>query len=93
MSVLKKILKAFGVAIKEEIKEIREITLTDEDKEQGDRVATIVVAALAGVGVPMCALGQKAISKVLAYVIRDVKDGVECKDKLIISRVISELKK
>lgn len=93
MGVFKKLLKAFGVAIKDEIKEIKELKLTQEDEEQGDRVATMVVAALAGVGVPMCTIGQKAIAKVLAYVIRDVKDGVECKDKLIVSRVINELKK
>ena len=91
--MFKKILKALGVAIKEEVKEIKNLELTDEDKEQGDKVAVIIVAALAGVGVPMCALGQKAIARVLTYVIRDVKDGVECQDKLIIARVINELKK
>lgn len=91
--MFKKILKALGVAIKEEVKEIKSLELTDEDKEQGDKVAVMVVAALAGVGVPMCALGQKAIARVLAYVIRDVKDGIECQDKLIIARVINELKK
>lgn len=91
--MFKKILKALGVAIKEEVKEIKNLELTDEDKEQGDKVAVMIVAALAGVGVPMCTLGQKAIARVLAYVIRDVKDGVECQDKLIIARVINELKK
>ena len=91
--MFKKILKALGVAIKEEVKEIKNLELTNEDKEQGDKVAVMVVAALAGVGVPMCALGQKAIARVLAYVIRDVKDGIECQDKLIIARVINELKK
>lgn len=91
--MFKKILKALGIAIKEEVKEIKNLELTDEDKEQGDKVAVMVVAALAGVGVPMCALGQKAIARVLAYVIRDVKDGIECQDKLIIARVINELKK
>lgn len=91
--MFKKILKALGVAIKEEVKEIKNLDLTDEDKEQGDKVAVMIVAALAGVGVPMCALGQKAIARVLAYVIRDVKDGIECQDKLIIARVINELKK
>lgn len=91
--MFKKILKALGVAVKEEVKEIKNLELTDEDKEQGDKVAVMIVAALAGVGVPMCALGQKAIARVLAYVIRDVKDGIECQDKLIIARVINELKK
>lgn len=91
--MFKKILKALGVAIKEEVKEIKNLELTDEDKEQGDKVAVMIVAALAGVGVPMCALGQKAIARVLAYVIRDMKDGIECQDKLIIARVINELKK
>ena len=91
--MFKKILKALGVAFKEEVKEIKNLELTDEDKEQGDKVAVMIVAALAGVGVPMCALGQKAIARVLAYVIRDVKDGIECQDKLIIARVINELKR
>lgn len=91
--MFKKILKALGIAIKEEVKEIKNLELTDEDKEQGDKVAVMIVAALAGVGVPMCALGQKAIARVLAYVIRDLKDGIECQDKLIIARVINELKK
>ena len=93
MCIFKDMLKALGVAFKEEVKEIKNLELTDEDKEQGDKVAIMVVAALAGVGVPMCALGQKAIARVLAYVIRDVKDGIECQDKLIIARVINELKK
>ena len=91
--MFKKVLKALGIAIKEEVKEIKNLKLTEEDEEQGDKIATMVVAALAGVGVPMCAIGHKAIAKVLAYVIRDVKDGVECQDKLIVSRVINELKK
>lgn len=91
--MFKKVLKALGIAIKEEVKEIKNLKLTEEDKEQGDKIATMVVAALAGVGVPMCAIGQRAIAKVLAYVIRDVKDGVVCQDKLIVARVINELKK
>ncbi len=91
--MFKKVLKALGIAIKEEVKEIRNLELTDEDKEQGDKVAVMIVTALAGVGVPMCVIGQRAIARVLAYVIRDIKDGVECKDKLIVARVINELKK
>lgn len=91
--MFKKVLKALGIAVKEEVKEIKNLELTDEDKEQGDKVAIMIVTALAGVGVPMCSLGQRAIARVLAYVIRDIKDGVECKDKLIVARVINELKK
>ena len=78
---------------KEEISEIKDITPTDEDYKQGQAMAVIAIAALSSMGIPVAGLAEPIIAKVFAYGIRDVKDGVENNDKLIISRVIEEVRK
>lgn len=79
--------------IKGEISELTTLSLSDEDKAQGKAAAVIAVSVLAGCGVPLGALGQPILEKVFAYVIRDVKDGVETPNKLIIGRIIEEIKR
>ena len=79
--------------IKGEINEIKELKVTDEDKAQGKAAAVLAVAALAACGVPIGALGQPVLEKVFAYVIRDAKDGAVTPEKLILGRIIEEVKK
>ena len=79
--------------IRGEVKEVLSLQLTDEDKAQGKAAAALAITALASCGVPLGALGQPILEKVFAYVIRDVKDGVETPEKLIIGRIIAEVKK
>lgn len=79
--------------IQGEISELTNLSLSEEDKAQGKAAAVIAVAALAGCGVPLGTLGQPILEKVFAYVIRDVKDGVETPNKLIVGRIIEEIKR
>ena len=85
-------LKALGNALLDEVDEVAHLTPTDEDREQGAKLATLTVTALASVGCPLPAIGTTVIAKVYAYGLRDIKDGVETPDKLIIKRVINEIK-
>lgn len=78
--------------IKEEVKEIKNLVPTEEDREQGKKLAFIAVAALSGMGVPLSAFGTEIIAKAMAYGIRDLKDGLECHEKLIVARIIKEIK-
>ena len=89
---LKKLFKINRNVVKGEVDEIIHLNVTDEDKEQAEKLAVLVAAGLAAAGIPCGALGQKVISHVLAYALRDLKDGVEVHDKLIIGRVIKEIK-
>lgn len=88
----RKLGRAVGIAIKDEVKEIKELKPTEEDYAQGERIAVLATTAMTSMGIPMAVLGTKIMGKVFAYAIRDLKDGVEDNDKLIISRVIEELK-
>lgn len=88
-----KLLKACGIAIKDEIKEVATLKPTDEDYKQGKALAVAVVSAMTAMGFTTSALGTDVIAKVFAYGIRDIKDGVEVNDKLILARVINEIKK
>ena len=95
MNIVNKIKTLFRInhkVIKGEITEIVNLSLTDEDKAQGKAAAILAVAALTACGVPLGALGQPVLEKVLAYAIRDVKDGIETPNKLIIGRIIEEVK-
>lgn len=89
---VKKLFKATRVAVKEEIKEIRELEPTDEDKEQASKLAALAAAAMVAGGLPVGVLATKVLERVLAYGIRDLKDGVADRNKLIIERVFTELR-
>lgn len=77
---------------KDEIKEVITLEPTKEDFEQGEKLATMAAAVMAGCGVAIPAIGITAMEKTFAYGIRNLKDGVVDNDKLIIVRVINELK-
>ncbi|MCM1324131.1 MAG: hypothetical protein NC218_08210 [Acetobacter sp.] len=89
---IKKLGKSIGIAIKDEIDEIKELVPTEEDYQQGEKIAVVAAAAMASMGVPVAALGTKIMAKAFAYGIRDMKDGIEDNDKLIVARIINELK-
>ena len=68
------------------------MTPTEEDYAQGEKLAEAAVVAVGSMGLSYTALGQRIMAKVFAYGIRDIKDGVEDNSKLIIGRVIEEIK-
>ena len=78
--------------IKKEFEEIQNLTPTEEDYAQGERLAEAAVVAMGSMGLDYTVLGQRIMAKVFAYGIRDIKDGVEDNSKLIIGRVIEEIK-
>ena len=89
---LKSIFKVNHKVVKGELDEIVHLNITQEDEEQAQQLAVLVAAGLAACGIPVGVLGQKIIAKVLSYALRDLKDGVETPDKLIIKRVVNEIK-
>ena len=92
LNKLKTLLRINHKVIQGEVQEVLSLQPTDEDKAQGKAAAVLAVAALAACGVPIGALGQPVLEKVFTYVIRDLKDGAETPDKLIIGRIIKEVK-
>ncbi len=95
MSFVEKIKKIFRInhnVIKAEVEEISSLNITQEDEEQAAKLSVLVVAGLAACGIPCGPVSQQVIAKVLAYALRDLKDGIEVNDKLIINRVINEIK-
>lgn len=89
---IKKIFRINHKVVKDEFNEIRNLNITDEDRDQAQKLAVLVAAGLAACGIPCGVLGQKVIAHILTYALRDLKDGVESNDKLIIKRVINEIK-
>lgn len=89
---VKTIFRIHKNVIKGEIGEIQSLTPTEEDYKQGEAMADAAVAAMASVGLGYTVLGQQIIAKVFAYGIRDIKNGIEDNSKLIIGRVIEEIK-
>lgn len=93
--IFKKIIslpKALFRAGKAEVEEIKAFQLTDRDKRAGKRFAFVAIAVLKTQGIPVSAETAKILEKVGAYIFRDIKEGFNNKDELIISRVIKEIK-
>lgn len=91
----KKLLGIFGAVHRAnvaEIEEIKSIVPTDEDIVQADALASIAVAAMASMGVPALAIQSMIIKKVIAYGLRDIKNGVKSPKDLLLSRIVHELK-
>lgn len=89
---LKKIFRINRNVIKGEADEIAHLNITEEDEEQAKHLAILIAAGLAACGIPCGVLSQKIMTRILAYALRDLKDGVEVHDKLIIGRVVKEIK-
>lgn len=90
---IKNLFKAVHKANKAEIEEIKNLKLTKEDKEQGEQIAALVVAALAAYGIVIPVLAKPIIEKAIAYGLRDIKDGIDEPNKLIVCRIIEEMGK
>lgn len=89
---VKAIFRIHKNVIKKEFEEIQNLTPTEEDYAQGEKLAEAAVVAMGSMGLGYTVLGQRIMAKVFAYGIRDIKDGVEDNSKLIIGRVIEEIK-
>ena len=89
---LKKIGSIFVKVAKDEIDEIKNLKVTDEDKAQAEQLASIVHQVCLAYGIPISSSVQRIVAKCGAYVIRDAKDGVKAPEKLIIGRIINEVK-
>lgn len=91
-NIFKNICRVVRNTIKGEVQEIKELVITDEDKKQGKQLASIVHSICLVYGIPISTSVQKVIAKAGAYVVRDVKDGAKSPEKLIIGRIIGEMK-
>lgn len=89
---IKRFFRAFHKAMKEEIEEVKTLNITKEDEEQASKIANLAADAMMMYGVSVGGAGRAIMKKVIAYSLRDIKDGVNAPDKLIIKRVINELK-
>ena len=88
---IKKVLRINSNVVKGELEEIQNLSPTEEDYAQGEALADVVITAMVLMGISYTLLGKKIIAKVFAYGIRDIKDGIEDNQKLIIGRVIDEI--
>ena len=88
----KKIGSIFVKVAKDEINEIKNLKVTDEDKAQAEQLASIVHQVCLAYGIPISSSVQRIVAKCGAYVIRDAKDGIKAPEKLIIGRIINEVK-
>lgn len=89
---IKRFFRAFHKAMKQEIEEVITLNITKEDEEQASKIANLTADTMMMYGVPVGGAGRAIMKKVIAYSLRDIKDGVNAPDKLIIRRVINELK-
>lgn len=89
---IKRFFRAFHKAMKQEIEEVVTLNITKEDEDQASKIANLAADAMMMYGVPVGGAGRAIMKKVIAYSLRDIKDGVNAPDKLIIRRVINELK-
>lgn len=89
---LKKLLRINRNVIKGEVEEIKQLKPTEEDIKQGEVLADAAIIVISSMGMSYTVTMQKIIAKVFAYGIRDIKDGVQDNKKLIIGRVIEEIK-
>lgn len=89
---IKRFFRAFKKAMKDEMEEVKTLNVTKEDEEQASKIANLTADTMMMYGVPVGGVGRAVMKKVIAYSLRDIKDGVNAPDKLIIKRVMNELK-
>lgn len=78
-------------ALREEIKEVKSLTLTQEDLDQAEKIADILIQAVGQYGIVLLPL-KPLIKKAIAYGLRDIKEGVKAPEKLLLRRIIKEFK-
>ena len=88
---IKTVLRINKNVLKSEIEEIKSLKITEEDTTQANKISALIVTGMAAAGIPCGALSQQIMARIIAYALRDIKDGVEVHDKLIIKRVINEI--
>ena len=89
---IKRFFRAFHKAMKQEIEEVVTLNITKGDEEQASKITNLTADIMMMYGIPVGGAGRAIMKKVIAYSLRDIKDGVNAPDKLIIRRVINELK-
>lgn len=92
MTRFRKVFKATKKAIKEEIAEVKNLTITEDDTTQAKAMRKVIVAAANAYGVPIPEKIQEVLDKALAYILRDAKDGLKTPEKLLIKRIIDNIK-
>lgn len=90
---LKKIFTIKKKVVKDEIEEIKNLEITEEDEKQAKMLTVVVIVALNEMGIPVTAIGAKVIETAISYGLRNLKDGIEAPEKLLIGRIINEVKK
>lgn len=78
--------------LKGEMKEIKKLKPTEDDYRQGERIALVTIMTLTAMGIPMSAFSEEIIAKAAAYALRDLKDGLEYEERLIVKRIVNEIK-
>ena len=76
MGKIKKIFDAIKNAMKDEIEEVKHLNVTPEDEEQAAKIANLAADAMMMYGVPVGGVGRAVMKKVIAYSLRDLKDGI-----------------
>ena len=92
MARFRRVLKATHKAVKEEIDEVKSLVITEDDTTQAKAMRKIVVAAANAYGIPVPEEMQEVLDKALAYILRDAKDGLKTPEKLLIKRIIDNIK-
>ncbi len=92
MTRFRKVFKATHKAIKEEIDEVKNLVITEDDTAQAKAMRKVIVAAANAYGIPIPEQVQEVLDKALAYILRDAKDGLETPEKLLIKRIIDNIK-
>ena len=83
--------EALVKAANEEVKEIKDLNLTEVDQLQGEVIASVAITTMAAMGIP-CSLTMREIIKTsAAYALRDFKEGYTNPEKLIVTRVINKI--
>lgn len=85
-----KFIKGIKKAIRDEVEEIKTLKLTEEDLDQAEKITGLMIATLGAYGVALLPL-KPIVKKVLAYGIRDIKNGAEAPNKLLLVRIKNEL--
>lgn len=91
-TIVKNTPKVVVSATTEEIKEIKDLNLTEVDQMQGEMIASVASMALQQIGIPISVTEREVIKTAAAYVIRDIKEGSTNPEKLILMRVIHKYK-
>lgn len=93
MEFINKIIRSLYRAGKSELNEIKELKITEEDLLQAEKYSLIIVSALSSSGLAFAPLLKPLLKIALSYCIRDIKDGEQEPDKLLIKRIMKEFEK